>query len=157
MKDRYSWLTAAKSQRLTSHLRIVAEIVSIFNFYCVTMTFMEGLTHYEKIVRPWGNFERFTLNEPTTVKLLTLNPGQSTSLQTHDHRDEFWHVVKGSGTFRIGDTETAGAEGAEFFSPRQTRHRITSGPEGLLFLEISFGDFDESDITRLEDDYGRVS
>ena len=26
--------------------------------------------------RPWGRFRRFTLNQFSTVKLITLNPGQ---------------------------------------------------------------------------------
>jgi hypothetical protein len=33
---------------------------------------------------------------------------------------------------------------------------LTSGPDGFKCLEIAFGDFDENDIYRLEDNYGRV-
>ena len=40
--------------------------------------------------------------------------------------------------------------------PAGFEHRVTGGPEGTTFLEIAFGDFDESDITRLEDRYGRT-
>ncbi|HEY4501282.1 MAG TPA: hypothetical protein VJI70_03425 [Candidatus Paceibacterota bacterium] len=50
---------------------------------------MEGLTNYKIEERPWGNFERFTLNEKTTVKIITVNAGESISLQTHENRDEF--------------------------------------------------------------------
>jgi len=52
-------------------------------------TNMEGLTNYKIEERPWGNFERFTLNEKTTVKIITVNAGESISLQTHENRDEF--------------------------------------------------------------------
>ena len=117
---------------------------------------MEGLTHYEKEERPWGNFERFTLNEKTTVKIVTVNPGEAISLQTHVHRDEFWRVIRGSGTVRIGQTDRRAQPGDSFLSPRGAEHRVEGGPEGLSFLEIAFGDFDENDITRLEDKYGRV-
>jgi len=41
-------------------------------------------------------------------------------------------------------------------APGGFEHRVTGGPEGTTFLEIAFGDFDESDITRLEDRYGRT-
>jgi hypothetical protein len=34
--------------------------------------------------------------------------------------------------------------------------RVTGGTGGTVFLEIAFGDFDENDITRLEDCYGRA-
>ena len=40
--------------------------------------------------RPWGSFERFTLNEPSTVKLIYVRPGDRLSLQRHEHRDELW-------------------------------------------------------------------
>jgi mannose-6-phosphate isomerase-like protein (cupin superfamily) len=118
---------------------------------------MEGLTNYEKEIRPWGDFERFTLNEKTTVKIITVGAGESFSLQTHEQRDEFWRVLKGSGAIRVGETDTEAREGYTFFLPRHTKHRATGGPDGLTFLEIAFGEFDEGDITRLEDKYGRVN
>ena len=117
---------------------------------------MENLPHYEKEERPWGNFERFTLNEKTTVKILTVNAGEELSLQTHERRDEFGRVIKGSGIVRIGEKEIEVREGDTFFTPRGMPHRITASEEGLAYLEIAFGDFDENDETRLEDKYGRA-
>ncbi len=117
---------------------------------------MDGLPNYEREIRPWGNFERFTLNEKTTVKIVTVNPGEAISLQTHEHRDEFWRVIRGLGTIRIGDTTHEATAGASYFSPRHSEHRVEGGSEGLQFLEIAFGDFNEQDITRLEDKYGRA-
>ncbi|HUX80737.1 MAG TPA: phosphomannose isomerase type II C-terminal cupin domain [Candidatus Paceibacterota bacterium] len=117
---------------------------------------MEGLTHYEKEERPWGDFERYTLNEKTTVKIITVKANESLSLQTHEHRDEFWRVTKGSGVMRIGEKENSAKEGDTFFNERGSKHRVSAGPEGLAFLEIAFGDFDENDIERLEDKYGRA-
>ena len=117
---------------------------------------MEHLAHYKKEDRPWGNFERFTLNEKTTVKIITVHAGEAISLQTHEHRDEFWRVIKGSGVIQIGEEVHAADEGSMFFSPRHATHRVEGGPEGFTMLEIAFGDFDENDITRLEDKYGRA-
>ncbi|HET9641740.1 MAG TPA: phosphomannose isomerase type II C-terminal cupin domain [Candidatus Paceibacterota bacterium] len=117
---------------------------------------MDGLHNYEHEQRPWGNFERFTLNEKTTVKIITVGPGEAFSLQTHARRDEFWRVLAGSGTIRIGDDDHPAKAGDTFWSPRGTIHRTTGGPEGITFLEIAFGEFDEADITRLEDRYGRT-
>jgi mannose-1-phosphate guanylyltransferase/mannose-1-phosphate guanylyltransferase/mannose-6-phosphate isomerase len=117
---------------------------------------MEDLTNYYKEERPWGDFERFTLNEPTTVKIITVKAGEAFSLQTHEHRDEFWRILRGSGTAHIGDAEHEAREGDSFFSPRHAEHRMTGGPEGVTFLEIAFGSFDEDDITRLADKYGRA-
>lgn len=117
---------------------------------------MEGLTHYLKDVRPWGTFERFTLNEKSTAKIITVNEGEAFSLQTHDRRDEFWYIVKGTGNVRVGDKESEAHEGDTFFIPRHTEHRASGGLHGMTFLEIAFGEFEESDIHRLEDNYGRV-
>ena len=117
---------------------------------------MEGLTNYEKEERPWGTFERFTLNEQTTVKIIVVRAGEAFSLQSHAHRKEFWRVLKGSGTVRIGDAEYAATAGDAFSVAAGEKHRVEGGPEGIEFLEIAFGDFDEADITRFEDRYGRA-
>ena len=117
---------------------------------------MEGLTHYDTESRPWGDFKRFTLNEPSTVKVLTILPNGKLSLQTHAKRSEFWHILKGTGIIRIGEIEHQAKEGNSFYNPSGSAHRITAGAEGMTFLEIAFGEFAEGDITRLEDAYGRT-
>ena len=117
---------------------------------------MHDLSNYEKEIRPWGNFERFTLNESTTVKIITVDPGQSLSLQTHEHRQEFWRIIGGSGTVVVGEETHQAAVGQDFFVPHHTKHRVIAGTDGIAFLEIAFGTFDEHDIVRLEDNYGRT-
>ena len=117
---------------------------------------MEGSTHYEKDERPWGLYERFTLNEPSTVKIITVKPGEAFSLQTHSHREEFWHVISGTAKVTVG-TETKDAlPGSNFFIPTNTEHRLEAGNDACVFLEVAYGTFDESDITRIEDKYGRT-
>lgn len=117
---------------------------------------MEDLSHYEKDIRPWGFYERFTLNEATTVKLISVSAGEAFSLQTHEHRKEFWRIIMGSGTVTIGEARHEAATGDTFLIETGSAHRAEAGPEGLQLLEISFGTFDEGDITRLEDKYGRT-
>jgi mannose-6-phosphate isomerase len=47
--------------------------------------------------------------------------------------------------------------GEKLFIPRETVHRLSSVGEGeARVLEISFGEFDEDDIVRLDDVYGRA-
>lgn len=106
--------------------------------------------------RPWGNFERFTLNEKSTVKILTIYPKESPSVQYHHKRDEFWKVIKGKILIRLGDKEIEAIEGDEFVIPRKMIHTATAVNQIAKILEISFGDFDEEDIVRLEDKYGRI-
>ena len=54
--------------------------------------------YYEnKTNRPWGYY-RVLYETPTCkVKELTVNPGLSLSMQKHDYRNEYWHVVSGRG------------------------------------------------------------
>jgi mannose-6-phosphate isomerase-like protein (cupin superfamily) len=117
---------------------------------------MDGLSNYEKDSRPWGNFERFTLNEVTTVKILTVKPGEAFSLQTHEYRDEFWRILEGFGTVQIDEMAHSAKPGDSYLCKRESKHRIEAGPEGIVVLEIAFGAFDERDIIRLEDRYGRT-
>jgi mannose-6-phosphate isomerase-like protein (cupin superfamily) len=107
--------------------------------------------------RPWGAFTQLSKNTPSTVKLLTINPGEALSLQRHAERDEFWKVISGEGFATIGSQRLPAKVDAEFFIPRGTNHRLESGASLLTVLEISFGDFEDEDIVRLEDRYGRAS
>lgn len=105
--------------------------------------------------RPWGSFERFTLNEPSTVKLVYVDGDKRLSLQYHNNRSEFWKVIKGPVKVELGtDTKTL-KTGESISIPRKVTHRlIGDGTDGII-LEISMGEFDESDIVRLDDDYKR--
>lgn len=118
-------------------------------------TATKALRKYEKGLQPWGHHMRFTDNEHSTVKIITVGVGHSISLQHHHHRDEYWYVIKGSGVIHIDGIDYQAHEGDDFFCPRGSIHRVSGGPESTILLEIAFGDFSEADITRLEDRYGR--
>ncbi len=117
---------------------------------------MVDLNSYLKDICPWGNFEQFTLNEKTTVKILTVNPNEEFSLQKHNQRKEFWKIISGSGSITIGEETKTVSIGDTFIIEPNTKHRASAYEIPLVILEISFGEFDENDIERFEDDYGRV-
>lgn len=118
---------------------------------------MPLLAHQEHEERPWGAFDRYTLNDVSTVKIITVKPEQQLSLQEHQHRAEFWHILSGSGSVHIGEEDKPASPGLNFDIPQGVPHRITAGTEGISFLEIALGTFSETDETRLADDYGRGS
>jgi mannose-6-phosphate isomerase len=108
--------------------------------------------------RPWGFFRQFTQNENSTVKILSVNPGQLLSLQSHTDRTEFWHVLSGHPTLQRGEEIITVSPGDEIIIPAGTQHRISvkeSQVTPVILLEIATGHFDENDITRYEDIYGR--
>ena len=111
-----------------------------------------------KVEKPWGRFEQYTHNLPCTVKIITVAPGGTLSRQYHYKRDELWVVLDKGACVEL-DGEVLYPEVEEkLFIPRETIHRLSvSEDEGeVRVLEISFGDFDEDDIVRLDDVYGRV-
>lgn len=105
--------------------------------------------------RPWGNFRQFTHNSLSTVKILTIKPNEELSLQSHMKRAEFCRVLSGSGVMEIGDNKYDVKEGDEYNVPFNIKHRVSAGPEGLSYLEISTGEFIEGDETRYQDKYAR--
>jgi mannose-6-phosphate isomerase len=85
-----------------------------------------------------------------------VHPGEQLSLQYHNHRSEYWRVLKGAPLITIGSHDISAKAGDEFEVPEKTNHRIKAGEEEVEILEISLGEFDEDDIVRLEDKYGRI-
>lgn len=109
------------------------------------------------VKKPWGQFDQFTRSEVVTVKILSVNPNQLLSLQYHNHRDEFWRVISGHPVLTIGSKIINASPGDEFTIPKLEKHRIEAKDDAVQILEISYDDnFDEDDIVRLEDTYGRV-
>lgn len=114
--------------------------------------------------RPWGSFRQFTHNAVSTVKILFVTPGHRLSEQKHFHRDELWRVLT-KGINIILKHPDGRVErlmnlkpGDEVFIPRGVWHRLCCNKRVRAagqVLEISFGEFDEKDEERGEDDYGR--
>jgi mannose-1-phosphate guanylyltransferase/mannose-6-phosphate isomerase len=107
--------------------------------------------------RPWGKFERYCLNEPVTVKIITVEPGHQLSLQRHQHRDELWVALDDDLIVEVDGQTRRAKTGDRFFVRRGQNHRVASPKDRTVrFLEVAFGDFAETDIERLADDYGRA-
>lgn len=102
--------------------------------------------------RPWGHFLLF----PNNCKILVVKPGQSLSLQLHHQRDEYWYVLKGQAFVTLGETNQILQEGDDIFIPREIKHRLRAVENEVHIYEIPYGIFDEEDIVRFEDIYGRV-
>lgn len=107
------------------------------------------------VKKPWGEFTQYTHNQPVTVKIIAVKKGGVLSLQMHRKRDELWIPLDSGLIAQVGGKKTKCVVGQKIFVPRQTKHRM-SATKTARFLEISFGEFDENDIVRFEDKYGRV-
>ena len=110
-----------------------------------------------KVDKPWGRFEQYTHNLLSTVKIITVAPGGTLSRQYHHQRDELWVVLDPGAKVELGDQVLYPEPEEKLYIPRETIHRLSAnGDEPVRILEISFGEFDEDDIVRLEDVYGRT-
>ncbi len=111
-----------------------------------------------KTIRPWGYYR--VLHEPSqAVKLkeLTVDPGQSLSMQRHKDRAEFWFVSEGTATVntinnRTTDCETKGVYKRFKTIPIETNewHQLKNNTtDPLKIIEIQYGDrCIEEDIER---------
>ena len=108
--------------------------------------------------RPWGSFENLIDNNECKVKQIIIKPGQAPSYQYHFKRSEVWVVVKGQGSVKIDDNLAECSVGSVIVVPVQAKHQIkNTGTEDLIFIEVQLGEsFEESDIVRVEDKYGRL-
>lgn len=109
-------------------------------------------------LKPWGSYENILEEDYTKVKKIVINPGESPSYQYHFKRSEIWVIVKGSAEIKIDDTITTHNVGDIISIAKEAKHCVKNiGEDELVFVEIQLGEsFDEEDIVRVEDKYGRV-
>lgn len=125
--------------------------------------------------RPWGSYRiifdskdyPYHDEEPMKIKIITVNPKQRLSLQSHKNRDETWLITSGQAAVYLEDSDFTGKIEKTIHGPqdiifikRGQIHRIENLSENdlLIFCEMQTGSsFEEDDIIRYEDDYGRVN
>jgi mannose-1-phosphate guanylyltransferase/mannose-6-phosphate isomerase len=110
----------------------------------------------EYVERPWGNFKQFAHNVPCTVSLMQVQPGQRLSLQSHTGRAELWIVLDEGAVVQVGEEIKTCKPYDEIWIPANERHRLScEGEQPVRVLEVAFGNWQQDDITRYEDDYNR--
>ncbi len=109
-----------------------------------------------EVMRPWGKFRQYAHNQNVTVSLMTVHPGQRLSLQSHTGRAELWIVLDNGARVQIGEEVRDCRAGEELWIPAQKKHRLTCpGDQPVRVLEVAFGNWQQEDITRYEDDFRR--
>jgi mannose-1-phosphate guanylyltransferase/mannose-6-phosphate isomerase len=110
------------------------------------------------VVRPWGRFQVLFQNNVVCVKIIEVNPRQSLSLQRHKSRDEYWIMLNDRAIITVGEQTIYSLPYQRIDIPKQTIHRVRAldGNIKAAFIEFSFTYFNEDDIERLEDLYGRI-
>lgn len=102
--------------------------------------------------RPWGSYVALDEGEGYKVKKVVVAPGESISLQYHNHRSEYWYVASGIARVQLGDDVFDVEAGAlPIVVVQGVIHKLSNpGYEPLVVIEIQSGEYvGEDDITRL--------
>ena len=116
------------------------------------------VTSQARVYRPWGWFQTIDEGERFRVKRIVIKPAAKLSLQKHAHRSEHWVVVRGEAMVTRGEETFLLRENESAFIPAGTLHRLANPSDvDLYMVEVQSGKHVlESDIVRIEDEYGRV-
>lgn len=105
--------------------------------------------------RPWGMWQLVYVDRDFATKILTVDPGARLSLQTHEKRDEIWSPLDTCSAV-IGINLIELHRGSQYRIPAGTPHRLINDTDRVVnVVEVIVGEYDEEDIFRLEDDWGR--
>lgn len=107
------------------------------------------------VERPWGSFKQYAHNEAVTVSLMTVTSDQRLSLQSHTGRAELWIVLDDGAAVQVNDEIIHPKAGDEIWIPAQAKHRLSSTGPTVRVLEVAFGNWQQADIARYDDDYHR--
>jgi mannose-6-phosphate isomerase len=109
-----------------------------------------------RVERPWGSFSQYAFNQDCTVSLMTVIPGQRLSLQSHTGRAELWIVLDDGAEVQVDQAVRSCVAGEEIWIQANSMHRLSNpGTHPVRVLEVAFGNWQQADITRYEDDYSR--
>lgn len=113
-----------------------------------------------RVGKPWGNY-KVIYNSPDNthvVKIITIEPGQGISLQSHNNRSEVWNILSGSGVLDLcGIRSIVDSSTGLININKGMIHRIQCiDREPLVMVEVQYGtSCNEDDIERIEDWYNR--
>jgi mannose-6-phosphate isomerase-like protein (cupin superfamily) len=105
--------------------------------------------------RPWGGYQ-IIAEDAQAVKILRVNPMTRLSLQTHAKRSERWTPITEGMLAVIGERAVVLEPFNTYLVDVGEVHRIMNySAEVGIIVETLHGEYDEDDIIRLEDDFGR--
>jgi len=114
-----------------------------------------AVDHHYTGYRPWGTYEVIEEAPGFTVKKITIDPGCSSSTQTHTKRSEHWVIVSGTASVTLNGVESTLPTNASVHVPVGAKHRIANNStKPLVLIEVQTGaQLEEDDISREEDPY----
>lgn len=88
--------------------------------------------------KSWGNFRVLDIEEKSMTIKVTLNPGHSMNYHAHEHRDEVWTIIAGTGRTIVDGMEQHVRAGDVITMAAGCRHTIIADSE-LQVIEVQLG------------------
>ncbi len=89
--------------------------------------------------KSWGSYRVIDVNDSSMVIKVTLLPGHQMYYHSHEHRDEIWNVMAGSGTTITDGTRNEVGAGDVIKMPAGCRHTIIAKTK-LTVIEVQIGE-----------------
>ena len=89
--------------------------------------------------KSWGSYRVLDVEDESMTVKVTLNPGHKMNYHSHEHRDEIWNVIAGSGTAVLDGISQDVKPGDVLRMKAGVKHTVTAGEEGLQMIEVQLG------------------
>ncbi len=88
--------------------------------------------------KSWGSYRVLDVEEMGMTVKVTLNPGHRMNYHSHEHRDEVWTVLSGTGTAIVDEAHIQLKPGTVVRLPVGCRHTVIAETE-LQLIEVQLG------------------
>ena len=89
------------------------------------------------VKRPWGSYTLLEEHPGFKIKRITVSPGASLSLQSHQHRSEHWVVVSGTAIVTRDNEIGTFSNNQSTYIPVGMKHRLENrGKTPLEMIEV---------------------
>ena len=89
--------------------------------------------------KSWGTYRILDVEENSLTIKATLKPGSRMNYHSHEHRDEIWNVIQGTGKTIVDGMEQPIKPGDVVTMAAGTKHTVIAGDEGLQLIEVQLG------------------
>ena len=89
--------------------------------------------------KSWGKYIVLDVEEGSLTVKVTLNPNNSMNYHSHDHRDEVWTVIAGTGKTIVDGMDQPIKVGDVITMSAGCKHTVIAGDQGLQLIEVQLG------------------